>query len=202
MDPRDTIVVTGTGRAGAPPDTLVLLLQLETSGPNVAEALAGLSAASQACHEALPEHRVTTHGLGVHAAHDHQGRRTGHTAIQQLHVRTQDAAGAGQLVQRLSEVVGDALGVNGLNPELSDTSAVASAARERAYADALARAEDYARLAGVRVGEVLWVREHGLPGPRPLGGPERAMAMSSGPVVEPAEHEVVASVEVAWQLVR
>ena len=43
------------------------------------------------------------------------------------------------------------------------------------------------------------VREPAVGGPRPLGDQVRA-AMAAGPVVDPAEHEVTAVVEVTWQL--
>ena len=198
--PLDTVVVTGTGRAAAAPDTLVLDLQLEGHGATVGEALTALTDASTACHEALPGHHVRTHGLGLHPRHDHQGRQVGHTAYQQLQVRAADPSGAGELIQRLSGVVGNALGVNGLRPELADTSGLLTQARERAFADARARAEQYAALAGRELGAVRQVREGGPGGPRPMEMGDARMAMAAGPVVEAADHEVTASVEVTWEL--
>lgn len=196
----DTVVVTGTGRATAAPDTIVLDLQLEGHGSTVSEALSVLTEASRTCHEALPGQHVRTHGLGVHPRHDNQGRQVGHTAYQQVTVRTTDPDGAGELIQRLSEAVGNGLGVNGLRPELADTSELAAQARQRAYADALARAEQFAALAGRGLGEVRQVREVGAGGPRPAGDAEARMMMASGPVVEAADHEVQASVQVTWAL--
>lgn len=205
MDLRDTVVVTGTGRAGARPDALVLDLQLEGHGPGVSEALAALTAAVQACERALPEHELRTHGLGVHPRHDHQGRPAGHTAYQSLQVRTAAPAQAGHLVQRLAEAAGASLGINALRPEASDTSASEREARERAVSDARTRAEDYARLTGRELGAVLWVREGGPHPPGPFGaGSEPRLARLSadvaGPAVDPADQEAVAVVEVAWAL--
>lgn len=196
--PADAVVVTGTGRASAVPDTTVLDLRLEGHGATVGEALTALARASQACHEAVPG--VRTHGLGVHPRHDHHGRAAGHTAYQMVQVRTPDATAVGDLVHRLGEAVGDALGVEGLRQEILDTEDLHREARERAFADALHRAQGYAALAGRSLGVVRRVHEPGLVGPQPFGAHDARMAMSAGPVVDPAEHEVVAVVEVTWAL--
>lgn len=196
----DSVVVLGTGRATAPPDTLVLDLQLEGHGATVSEALTAVTEASTACHEALSGLAVRTHGLGLHPRHDHQGRQVGHTAYQQLQVRAADPSTAGELVHRLSTVVGNALGVNGLRPELTDTASLEREARDRAFADARSRAEQYAALAGRELAAVRQVREGGRGGPRPMEMADARMAMASGPVVDAADHEVIVTVEVTWEL--
>lgn len=202
MDPRDTVVVTGTGRVATAPDSIVADLQLEGHGTTVAEALAALTAAVESCRAALPEHRVRTKGLGLHPRHDHQGRQVGHTAYQSLQVRTDDPTQVGELVGRLAEAVGSGLGVNGLHPEVTDITEPAVQAREAAMTQARARAEHYAALAGRALGPVLWVREQGGPSARPLGdAADVRMAMAAGPAVDPADEEVVAVVEVGWALV-
>ncbi|GGK66413.1 SIMPL domain-containing protein [Ornithinimicrobium pekingense] len=195
-----TVVVIGTGRAGAVPDTLVLDLQLEGHGASVAEAIEALTGASQASHDALPGVDLRTSGLGVHPRHDHQGTQVGHTAYQSLQLRAPDPSAAGNLVRRLGEVVGDALGVTGLRAELADTAELDRRAREAAFDDARGRAEQYAALAGRAVVGVLHVREL-VDGPvQPFPRAEARMAAAGGPVVGPADHEVTATVEVTWQL--
>ena len=201
MDPQDTVVVTGTGRASAPPDAIVVDLQLEGHGPTVGQALSALTAATRACQEALPGRRVTTHGLGLHPRHDHQGRQVGHTAYQSLQVRTDDPQQVGVLVGELAEAVGTGLGVNGLRPEISDPTEPARTARARAVEDARAKAEHYAQLAERALGPVLWVREGGGKPIRPREGADARMAMASaGPAVDPADQEVLAVVEIGWAL--
>lgn len=200
MDPRDTVVVTGTGRTTSAPDVLVLDLQLEGHGATIQEALSALTAAGQACRDALPDHRLTTHGLGLHPRHDHQGRQVGHTAYQSLQVRTEEPGTAGDLVQRLGVAVGSGPGVNGLRPEISDTSELEIEARRLAVDDARAKAEDYARLTDRQLGPVLWVREGGSVAPVGPYAADARMAMASGPAVDPADQEVVAVVEIGWGL--
>ncbi|MGO0575041.1 SIMPL domain-containing protein [Ornithinimicrobium panacihumi] len=201
MNSTDTVVVLGRGTAAAAPDTLVLDLQLEGHGATVAEALDALTSASGAAHQALPEMSVRTHGLGLHPRHDNHGRQVGHTAYQQLQVRSPGPNDAGEVVRRLSEVVGNALGVNGLRPELADTVELTAQARDRAFADAQARAEQHARLAGRRLGAVRQVREGDAGSPRPMATADARVAAFSSPTVEAADHQVVVSVEVTWDLV-
>ncbi|MGC5583214.1 SIMPL domain-containing protein [Ornithinimicrobium sp. W1679] len=196
----DRVEVTGTGRASGRPDTLVLDLRLQAHGATVGEALTSLTRASHACHDALPGLPVRTHGLGVHPRHE-QGHQRGHTAHQSLQVRTDDPSLAGDLVQRLVDVVGDALGVDGLRHELADTAALARRAREQAFADAAVRAQQYAALSGRTLGAVRRVREPGGSGPSPMAAELARTALSAGPVVQAEDLEVVAAVEVVWELV-
>ena len=200
MDPRATVVVTGTGRAGAAPDALVLDLQVEGHGPTVAQALSALTQATAAAHEALPAHDLRTHRLGLHPRHDHQGRQVGHTAYQSLQVRTTDPTRAGELVHRLAEATGSALGVNGLRPETTDTTELERLARERAVEDARARAEQLAELGGRGLGPMLWAREGGEGAVRPYDTEARMALSAGGPAVDPADQEVLVVVEVGWAL--
>lgn len=194
-----TVRVTGTGRATGRPDALVLDLRLQANGSTVGEALTALTRASHACHDAVPGLPVRTSGLGVHPRHE-QGHQRGHTASQSLHVRTGDPASAGELVQRLVDAVGDALGVDGLRHEVADPSDLHRRAREQAFADAAVRAEQYAALAGRHLGAVRAITEPGAPGPSPLPAGAARTALAAGPVVEAEDLAVVAVVEVVWEL--
>jgi uncharacterized protein YggE len=77
---------------------------------------------------------------------------------------------------------------------------VAAAARESAWRDALARAAQYAELAGAALGPVLRVEEAPPP---PDVRPMRLMAVEAGPegpATEPGETVVGAAVTVTWAL--
>ncbi|ANS78513.1 Protein of unknown function DUF541 [Serinicoccus hydrothermalis] len=197
----DRVVVTGTGRAGAPPDSVVLDLHLEGHGSTVAQALQALTAASRACTDALPEHRVRTHALTLSPRYDHHGAPHGHTAGQSLRVVAPDPARAGELVATLAEAVGDALTVQSLRPEVSDTVGLEVRARELALLDARRRAEEYAALVDRAVGRAVTVEE--LPGPGapvPHGAVARMSAEAAGPPVDAADHEITVQVRVTWDL--
>jgi uncharacterized protein len=83
---------------------------------------------------------------------------------------------------------------------VGDQAGVLAAAREAAWRDARARAEQYAVLAGVGLGRVVRIEE--LAGGRPvvpLAGRYEAQA-AAGPAVEVGEAEVRARVAVTWAL--
>jgi uncharacterized protein YggE len=99
-------------------------------------------------------------------------------------------------------VGGDAARVHGLGFVVGDPATVAAAARDAAWRDALARAEQYARLAGAALGPVLEIRE--APPPPPDARPMRLLAAEAppGPATEPGEATVWAAVSVTWALDR
>lgn len=196
--PPDSIVVTGTGRAPAAPDALVVELRIEGHGATVTEALDALTRASDAAATALPGHRLRTHGLGLHPRTGRDGEARGHTAYSSLRVRTDDPAGAGRLIARLAEEVGDGLSVEQLRPQITDLVPHQLRAREAAVQDARTRAEHYASLLDRTIGPALWLQETAAERPVPVA--RAAMAVSGGPEVDPAEQEIVASVQVAWRL--
>lgn len=124
----------------------------------------------------------------------------GHTAYQSVQVRTTDPTRAGNLVHRLAEATGSALGVNGLRPEVTDTAELERLARERAVEDARARAEQLAELGGRGLGPMLWAREGGERPAGPYDMAESRMALAAGPAVDPADQEVLVVVEIGWAL--
>ena len=96
---------------------------------------------------------------------------------------------------------GDGARVHGLELAVGDPAAVAAAAREAAWRDALARAEQYAALAGAALGRVLEIKE--APPPPPEARPMRLMAAEAapgGPATEPGETTIWAAVTVTWAL--
>jgi uncharacterized protein len=177
-----TVTVAGTGSASAVPDTAVLELGVETRGSTPAQTLESCRRAQEQILAALdaegvePARRASS-GLTLHE--DWESRQPGkgpitYQAGARLTVRLAEPARAGQVA--------------------------AAAAREAAWRDALARAGQYAALAGVALGEVLEVKE--APPPPPDARPMRllAEAVPGGPATEPGESIVWAAVTVTWAL--
>jgi uncharacterized protein YggE len=89
--------------------------------------------------------------------------------------------------------------VYGVSFEIEDTSTLEASAREKAIADAKARATSLAQLSGVSVGEVLTISEV-VGGPGPLVF-ERAMAQDvGGTPIQPGEFQVSVSVQVTYAI--
>jgi uncharacterized protein YggE len=204
-----SVTVAGAGAASAVPDTAVLELGAETRGSTPAEALDACArtldqvlAALDA--EGVPPARRTTGGLQLQE--DWESRQPGrgpvaYLAGARLTVRLPEPARAGQVAAAAVAAGGDGARVNGLSLVVGDPGAVAAAAREAAWRDALARAGQYAGLAGLTLGPVLEIRE--APPPPPDARPMRLLAAEAapaGPATEPGETVVWAGVIVSWSL--
>ena len=205
-----TVTVAGAGAASAVPDTAVLELGVETRGGTPAEALDVCARALDRVLAALdaegvPPARRTTGGLQLQE--DWESRQPGrgpvaYLAGARLTVRLAEPARAGQVAAAAVAAGGDGARVHGLTLVVGDPAAVAAAAREAAWRDALARAGQYAGLAGLALGAVLEIKEAPPPPPdaRPMLRLLAAEAAPAGPAVEPGETVLWAAVTVTWSL--
>ena len=206
---RATVTVAGAGAATAVPDTALLQLGVETRGPTPAEALDACGRALDQILAALdaegvePARRTTT-GLELHE--DWETRQPGrgpvaYRAGARLTVRLDRPAQAGRVAAATVAVGGDGARVHGLDLVIGDPARITAAARDAAWRDALARAEQYAALAGSALGPVLEIRE--TPPPPPDARPMRLMAAEAAPTppsTEPGQTTVWSAVTVAWTL--
>jgi uncharacterized protein YggE len=195
------ITVIGSGSAAAAPDVLVLQLGAEVRHPNVSAALEQASAALSAMVARLraagvPDADLHTSGASVWSQTDQQGRLAGHVANQQLTAKLRDLAAAGNLVVEVVAAGGEAARLHGLAFAFDDDAALRAQAREQAFADARAKAGQYAELAGRALGPVRRVSEQSGQH-RPMRMPFAATATASMPV-EAGSQEITATVEVEW----
>jgi uncharacterized protein YggE len=203
-----TVTVAGAGAATAVPDTALLQLGVETRGSTPAEALDACGRALDQILAALDAAgiepaRRTTSGLELHE--DWETRQPGrgpiaYVAGARLTVRLARPDRAGQVAATAVAVGGDGARVHGLSFVVGDPAAVAAAAREAAWRDAQARAEQYAALAGASLARVLEIRETPpAPEARPMAR-LAAEAVPAAPATEPGETTVWAAVTVTWAL--
>lgn len=192
------ITVTGTGRACAPPDVVVLRLAAEASGPAVSGALAAAGAGLSAARDALVAGGVATTDLRTtETALWSDGAQTPrHTARLGLAATVRDLDDAESLLAAALAAAGDTARLVGVGFEHSDPTALEGMARGAAFADALARARDYARLAHRALGPVVAVVEGGARAPVPVA---RALAVeAAGLPLHGGDQEVAVSVTVTW----
>jgi uncharacterized protein YggE len=201
------VTVTGTGRVPVRPDVLVAHLGAEVVAGSVQDALDRCSAALAAITAALREWGVAdadlgTSGASVYAAHDQHGNPRGWTASQQLTAKLRDIDRAGDLVSRAIAVGGDAARLHNLSFEVADDTAPRIEARRLAFADAKAKAELFAELAGRELGVVRAVAE-GVGNGHVPGREFDAMLMAkSGSMpVEAGSLDVSVGVTVQWDFV-
>ncbi len=206
MGRRRHLQVTGSGRAVAAPDVLVLDVAVSVRADDVGTAMRRAGEAAAALSETARAHGLgdadlRTTGSHVGPAFDRDQRPVGYDAGQGLRLRVADPATVSELIAALAEAAGDAFGMNGLSWELADDAPLRERAREAAYADARAKAEQLAALAGAGLGRVLRVTER-----EDFGRPRMAMmaaaaakAADSFPV-EAGEQQVTVTLDVRWEL--
>ncbi len=199
-----SVTVTGRGQVAAPYDEAQLRLAASARAASPSDATARATYAMSAMRESVLRAGVadtdlaTTH-VSLAPVHDPWPTVAGYEASLSLTVRLGELAGVGTVLVAAVDAGGDGARVEGISFTHRDPSALQRRARDEAYADARAKAEQYAALAGVALGEV----RHLVEGP--VGGPPspravRAMA-ESGPVpVDAGEGQVLASVTVTWSL--
>jgi uncharacterized protein YggE len=200
-----TITVAGHGTVRVVPDTAVVRVAAAHGAEGVKDALAGVASAVEAIGQVArrftDEKRIASQELTVWPALDYEGLPSGFQARHSLAIACDDLGLVGELVTALAAEVGDRLQVEGVALEVSDPAAAHASAREAAYADATARAEHLADLAGAKLGDVQVVSEGPVHVPTRLAdgaGAAYATKMEAG--FEPGETNVSASVSVTFQL--
>jgi uncharacterized protein len=198
-----TISVTGHGTAREVPDTVVVRVTAVHRATGMAEALAGADSAADEIVAAGREHtdeaRIASTSLNVWPAYDGQGKQSGFEARHTLSIACTDLQKAGAMLTELATRVGDRLQVEGIGLEIGDPTRALERARAAAYADAVARADHLAELAGVRVGAVQAIAEGGAGPAVPMVeamGARDAKAVS----IQPGETSVSTFLTVTFEI--
>jgi len=196
------IEVSGTGRASAVPDVVRLRVGVRCEAGDVSSVLSDATSRTAALAQAARDHGVepadlATTDTGVQQRRDREGVEVvGYTAYQNLSVTVRDPSRAGSLVSAFAGAVGDALTVDHLGLELADPHPLLASARDAAFADARAKAEQYAALAGRELGKVRAVTDVVDSGPQPRMAMMAARTTDS--FVELGENTVTTTVVVRW----
>ena len=201
----DGVTVTGIGKAGARPDVMSLDLGAEANSPGVQEALERASAALDRMRVALreagvPDADISSGDVTVWPSHDDRQQVTGYTATLRLGALLRDLGTAGSIVSRTIGAGGDAARVFGMSLRHADPASLLGQARDAAWRDAQAKAEQYAGLAGRSLGPVHAVRESAADWPQPGRAYAADVSLAGGMPVEPGSATVTVSVDVRWEL--
>ena len=198
------IDVTGTGRASAVPDVVRVSAGVRCEGLDVSAAISDAAGRAAALAQAARDHGVDARDLrttssGVQPRYDRDGASVvGYTAHQGLAVTVRDPGLVGALVDAFAGAAGNALTIDSVGADLADPAPLLAAAREAAFADARAKAEQYADLAGRGLGKVVRVSDVVEGGAQPRFARMAAGAGTSS--LELGENTVTATVAVRWEL--
>jgi len=199
-----SVTVTGRGQASAPHDEATLRLAATARAANPSDATARATYSMAAMRDAVVSagadatQLATTH-VSLSPVHDPWPTVVAYEATLGLAVKITDLDHVGSLLVAAVGAGGDGARVDGIEFSHSDPAALASQAREAAYADAVAKATQYAGLAGQALGEVRHVAEASSGG-GPM--PKRMMMASAdaGMPIDGGEGAVSAVLTVTWAL--
>ena len=203
------ITVQATGVSDAVPDAVRISLSVSVLADTSEVALAEASLAADEVRDVLAARQVAeadiaTQTLTVSPEYSYteaEGQKiVGYRASQVFDVLLRDAENAGGVVDLLVSRGGKNLSINSTYPVLLDASAGAVSAREDAVKKARAKAEAYADLVGVELGEIVYLTEIAAPTNVVVGAKSDAMAESAPPVIDLGTQQVTVTIEVRWKL--
>ncbi|MFF1549368.1 SIMPL domain-containing protein [Streptomyces sp. NPDC058291] len=204
-----TVTVTGEGSASAPPDIAVVGAGVESFAKTSQSALDAQSTAAAALLAAVraqgvAERDVQTRSvtlIPVHDSTDGVSRLTGYQAAQWFSVKVREVARTGAVLQAVTDAAGDAARIDSVVFDVSDPAPLQARAREAAHADARAKAEQYARLSGRRLGALVSLSEDASTYPRPVSpaGETSGAGIAAAPVA-PGEIRAGATVTAVYEL--
>ena len=200
--PRGGVTVTGSGEAEAVPDVAIADLGAEARAVDAERALGEAG-------ECLDRMRAVLRDAGVddlslrttQSSTWTDSSATGSSRVVArlgLQVTLRDVAVAGDVVSAAVVAGGEPARMDGIRFEISDPSGPRARARAAAWADAVARATQWAELAGRQLGEVQWVTEGGADAAPLRMGRAMGVAKAMSVPVEAGQQTVSADVTVRW----
>jgi uncharacterized protein YggE len=163
------ISVVGSGVVNARPDTALVDLGVEVVDTDARKAFSTNTTRMQAVTEVLKEMGIQeediltiNYSMWIEQVYDRDGQPTGENryhVIHQVRVRVRDLDKTGALVQQALEAGANSVG--GITFSVSDSAALQSEARDKALANAKAKAEQLASNLGVQLGAPRQVTELG-----------------------------------------
>ena len=208
---RPSIAARGVGEVKGTPDTLRVVLGVETRSASAQDALAANNDKATALINTLKEKGVEakdiqTSQLSINPTYDDKGQRiTGYQVNNLVTATLHDLGGAGALIDAAAGAVGDAVRVQSMGFSIDDDSALKAQARTQAVHQAQLQAEQMAKAAGVKLGGIRLISEVPANGPMPyyeqLNGVAKDSARAGSPVpIEPGQQELSLTVDVVWDL--
>jgi uncharacterized protein YggE len=201
------VTVVGTGEVQGRPDTLSAQVSIEATAPDATAAMNQTSDKMQAVVNALVNSGIDRNDIAttnVNLQPQYGGGDNpsiiAYQASNSVTVKIRQLNNASQTLALIGTTGGDATRINSVSYAIDDDSQLVKDARTRAFDDAKDRAEQFAQLAGLTLGDVISISESaGATPPTPLPAPMPRAAMEAVPL-EPGQQTVSFSVTVIWEL--
>jgi uncharacterized protein YggE len=206
------IWVSGTGKVAVTPDIATLSLGIEAQADTVAEAQAQAATAMEAVMAALADGGVAEKDIQTRYFSIYQVTRwddykdeqvvTGYRVSNMVTAKIRDVEQAGPVIDAVAAAGGDYTRVNNISFSVDDPTPYYEEARQEAMADARAKAEQLAGLAGTGLGKPTYISEGNIYTPvvyRDAGMMAVPEAAPTTPV-SPGEIELTLTVQVAYAI--
>ena len=205
------ITVGASAEVAGTPDTLRLDLSVVATAPTVTEALASANRSASAVQTSLlrsgvQQKDLQTSGLDIQPSYDYPSggtpRLKGYQVSESVSAKLRNLGRAGDTIGKAVSVGGNAVRVNGISLDLEDSGALVSSARDKAFANAKAKAQQYAKAAGRGLGEVISITED-VSTPSPVAMPYAAMdsaKLAPSVPIQPGTQNVGVSVTVVFSM--
>lgn len=198
------ITTRGVGTVTRAPDTLTVLIGVQTRGPTAKGALDANTGRATALINVLKSNGVAaadlqTSQLSVNPVSDPRtGQITGYEVTNQVTAKLHDIGAAGGLIDAAAAAAGDTVRIQQISFSIDDDSASRAQARANAVRQAQDRAKQMADAAGVRLGRIRSMTEVPANPPGPFGG-DRAAAAAPVPI-EPGTQQLTVMVEIVYAI--
>jgi len=200
------LLVTGHGTVRIAPDTARVSVGVSVLEPEASRAAENAAAVANAVIGALVssdvEHddiRTSLYAINPEYDHTQDGRRLlGYRVDNTLTIRVRGIDRVGAVLDAVVAAGGDAVVINGLALTVEEDAPHLEEARTLAWADALAKARHLAGLAGLTLGDPMFIAES-LPGAPPVPMP-RMMAAEAATPIEAGTMEVRVGLQVRFEI--
>jgi uncharacterized protein len=195
-----SITTRGVGTVAGTPDTLTVVLGVQTRASSAADALADNNTRATGLLDVLrgrgvADRDLRTSGLSISPTFDTDGRITGYEVANEVTATLRDVAGAGALIDAAAQAAGDAVRVQQISFGIDDDARPRAEARADAVRQAVTQARQLADAAEVGLGPILSITEvtDALP---PVPAARMDAGAQAAVPIEPGTQDVSVSVEV------
>ena len=206
--------VTGEGKVSVVPDVAILSLGVEAQAATVAEAQSLATTAMTAVIAELDNHGIAEKDIKTQHFSIFPVRRwsekedkevlIGYRVTNMVTAKVRKVEETGVIIEDVAWAGGDYIRINSISFTVDDPTTYHKEAREKAMADAEAKAKHLADLGGVKLGEPTYISESGgfIPVPREYGVRAEAAPMpgAAPPSISPGETEIRLNVQVVYSI--
>lgn len=203
------IWVSGEGKVMAVPDVAILSLGVEAQEKTVKEAQTEAATSMAAVLAALKTNGVadkdihtTVYSIEVMTKWNEDTQEQviiGYKVTNTVTAKVRDMGKVGTIIDAVAEAGGDLTRITGISFTVDNPTTYYAQAREKAMADAKAKAEQMANLADVKLGKPTYISESSYI-PVPYALRSSAEAASSTTPISAGQLEITVSVQVAYSI--